>query len=155
MKNILVLISLLVSFQWSYSQSIIGIWQAKTASVSSAYFDTYQFFPDGTFRFNTNQYDGLRRILSLGGVYEIKNGEVIFTVNFAIEVFGGNLIRSEISTGSDSWSIEGGNIKSIPIIPPVRKTASFFIEKLVSGIEVITIDANKYYKVDSDPSQFP
>jgi len=34
--------------------------------ILNGYFDTYQFFENGTFKFNTNQNDETRRIISIG-----------------------------------------------------------------------------------------
>jgi len=154
MKNILVFILITFCTQLVNSQSLIGIWQAETPKLSSAYLNTYQFFSDSSFKFNTNQYDDLRRIISIGGKYQIMNKIIIFTVSYTNEVVGGKIERSSLSTLNDSWAIEGGEIVKIPIKSKVIEEADLIIGKKENNISVIFIDKRKYYKVGTDPTKF-
>jgi hypothetical protein len=149
--SILFIINLSISIK---AQDLIGIWQYNTPEIYSGYFDTYQFFNDMSFKFNTNQNNGLRRIISIGGRYSISNNEISFYVEYTIEIIGGLPQRSEILTGNDSWSIEGGEMKKLLLQTPITQVASFEIGKEENGKATIFIDKRKYYKVGSDPNNF-
>ncbi len=135
------------------AQTILGVWQFGSSEINAGYFDTYQFFPDSTFKFNTNQNDGLRRILIIGGKYQVKKNKLYFIVNYTIEVVGGKPKRSEIMSGSDSWSLEGGEIKTFQLKNPMRQSADLeFISK--ENTKELLIDKRKFFKVDNDPNNF-
>jgi len=136
------------------SQVITGLWQFGSSEVNSGYFDTYQFFSDGTFKFNTDQNDGLRRILTIAGTYKLKKDTIIFSVKYSVEVVGGDISRSEISSRSDSWSIEGGKITECKVKKLVSDNASFKLLDSGNQIKIILIDKRKYYKIDDDPNSF-
>lgn len=149
---------LLVGLFSSHSQSqtsdqkdIIGIWQFGTKEVSAGFFDSYQFFANGTFKFNTNQYDGTRRILSIGGTYEVKNNRLRLKTSYSIEIQGGFLVRSETAGGS-GWEISGGKIVTLNYKTPQESFLSFGICE--NEKECILLDSLKYYLVDKDPKNY-
>ena len=152
MKSIITISFALFLIHLSYSQSIVGLWQANTPSVNAAYLNTYQFFPDSTFRFNTNEFDGLHRIISIGGVYHILNDQIEFIVHYTIEIEGGSLQRDSVSTASDTWAINDGNIIQIPVQTPVTQKTTFWIGETNEGIDSMSIDMRKYYRIDYDPN---
>ena len=95
MKSLLISLLIFIFLSTNcISGNLVGIWQKSTSEISSGYLDSYLFFSDGTFRFNTNQYDGLRRVLSIGGKYKIENEKIIFIIEYTIEVIGGVFERS-------------------------------------------------------------
>lgn len=55
-----------IFFHGTDKKMIIGVWQFGCVEVNTGYFDTYQFFENGTFKFNTNENDETRRIISIG-----------------------------------------------------------------------------------------
>lgn len=154
MKRILFVLVALIISHITMAQNIVGLWQAATPEVSSGYLETYQFYSNGSFRFNTNQSDGLRRVLSIGGKYKVLNGKLIFTVEYTIEAIGGKLERSHLTTRSDSWSLDGGQIKQLTLVKPVVEQASLQAGKKDKGVDLLLIDSQKYYKVDEDPANF-
>lgn len=154
MKRIALLFFTIISINFCFAQKIIGIWQLKTSEVSSAYFDTYQFFSDGTFHFNTNQYDALRRIISIGGRYKVEKNKLSLTVEYTIEKLGGSFKVGEISAGSDSWSLTNAQIKKIPALKAATQIASVEIGGKDKGTDIVVINKAKYYKVDDDPNNF-
>lgn len=153
MRKILITVLTIIITQ-AKAQNIVGLWQFGSPTVSSGYFETYQFFANGNFCFNTNQSDGLRRVLSIGGKYKVTKDKLVFTVEYTIELIGGNLERSHITTGSDSWALDNGQQKKLPLGKPIVQQASFQAAQKEKGEEVILIDLQKYYKVDDDPSIF-
>lgn len=134
--------------------NLIGVWQENLPNISSAYLQTYQFFPDGTFIYNTNQYDGLRKLISFGGDYKVNDNKINFTVKFIVEEFGGDLQRDEASTGSGLWTLEGGEEKKTMLKSPKKFTTSFEQGTTEKNKDFITIDSFKYYRILKDPKQF-
>lgn len=146
-----VLISLYLAVVFSlcsFSQSLVGTWQANTPSIYSAYLSTYRFFPDGTFRYNTNEFDGLHRIISIGGDYKTLNYQIEFVPRYTIEIEGGSIQRDSLSTSSDTWSIIGGQIKKIPIQSPEPYLVQFFFPNSDSESACVVIDSRKYFLID-------
>lgn len=148
-KKYFFLIVLIVIFNSSFGQissvKILGLWQSETSEVTSMYFDTYQFLKNSKFIFQPNGYNGLNRVLSIEGNYEIKGDSIILTPHFTRELVGGYPVRSMITTLSDSWEIEGGKIKRIQYKKKIGQTATI---KLCETADCILIDERKFYKVN-------
>ncbi|MDZ4204208.1 MAG: hypothetical protein U1C46_05260 [Bacteroidales bacterium] len=134
---------------------LIGIWQADNNEESSAWFDVYRFFDNGKFIFNPNQYDGLKRVLSITGKYRIVDNYLYLKINSTTEIVGGYIVRSTITVFSDSWEIEGGEIKEFEhpnIDEEVVKVQQYQID--ASNEISIILDNRKYYKMQSDPTKY-
>src|SRR5258708_38334178 len=88
------------------AQSFIGRWQENSPGVSAGYLNNYQFLDDSTFLFNTSEYFGLKRIISIGGKYKYDKNKksLLIMVQFTNEIIGGHIERSkESGSASDSW----------------------------------------------------
>ncbi len=131
--------------------NIIGVWQFDSKEVNAGFFDSYQFFANGTFKFNTNQNDATRRIISIGGTYELINNHLILKTTYTKEVQGGYLVRSETAGGS-GWEISGGKIITINYKTP--KSSFITVGICKSEKECILLDSRKYYQVEQDPKNF-
>lgn len=158
MKKYIILTVLLISVFFGYSQEItkndiIGIWQMRSKELNSGWFDNYQFFQDGKFKFNTNQNDATKRIVSIGGEYSIKNNTLILEVSYSKEIIGGYLVRSETSGGS-GWELKAGKVKTIFYKSKMKSYLT--IEKCTDteGIECSYIDKVVYYKLENDPNNY-
>lgn len=135
------------------SKNIIGIWQSGNKDINSGWFDNYQFFSNGKFRFNINQNDSTKRIICIGGIYKIKDSIITLKTLFSKEIKGGHLIRSETSGGS-GWELEGGKVM---VINYKSKVVSYLtIEKCTNdeNIPCLLIDKNIFYKLENDPSNY-
>jgi hypothetical protein len=149
-KNIILAFLSMFIFK-SKAQDLIGIWQEKTIEVSSGYLGTYQFFSDNSFKYNTNQYDGLRRVISIGGEYKVNNDTIILDVRYSLELFGGNISRSEINTENNSWTIDNADMRKNILNKSIRL---YVILKKTEKENVIILDEQKYYKIDVDPNNY-
>lgn len=132
-------------------KNIIGVWQFGSKEVNAGFFDSYQFFTNGTFKFNTNQNDATRRIISIGGTYELKNNRLMLKTTYTKEIQGGFLVRSETAGGS-GWEISGGKIITTNYKTP--KVSSITIGICENEKECILLDSRKYYQVEEDPNNF-
>lgn len=150
-KNICIVALLIFSTFITKSQNLIGTWQEGTAEVADGYLNTYHFFPDGTFHYNTTGYDELRRILTIGGKYKIKDKKLILIIEYTIELLGGGIERSRISTLSDSWSILDGKVEKILLKVPLFEKISFNGITKKAEYEYFLIDKIKYFKVKDTP----
>jgi hypothetical protein len=130
---------------------IIGVWQFGCAEVNTGYFDTYQFFENGTFKFNTNQNDGTRRIISIGGTYTFKKKCLLLNTTFIKEIQGGYLVRSETAGGS-GWEIFGGNLITTYFQSPKADSITVGLCEYEKGC--ILLDSRKYYFIEEDPNIF-
>jgi len=157
MKKLYVLIMLISLFLSSVGQDkeydISGVWQYKTAEVYSGLLDNYKFDEKKhTFEFRTNEMDGLNRIISIGGEYEIKQDTLFFYIKYTLEYEGGYPVRSMTTTLSDSWELEGGEIKKNDLSDNKlieKVTISQAVDKK-SGVRYIVIDGKAFYKIKSD-----
>lgn len=156
-KNIiLTVLSMFVFFGYSQEitkNDIIGIWQMRSKELNSGWFDNYQFFPNGEFKFNTNQNDATKRIISIGGKYSVKKNTLILEVSYSKEIVGGYLVRSETSGGS-GWELKDGKVKTIFYKSKMKSYLT--IEKCADteGIECSYIDKVIYYKLENDPNNY-
>lgn len=134
---------------------LIGIWQADNNEDGSAWPDVYRFFDNKKFIFNPNQYDGLKRIFAINGTYRIVENKLYLKVISTTEIEGGHIVRSTITTLSDSWEIVGGKEKEVK----QRNKDEEFIEiqqcnNDISKESCIILDGRKYYKMQNDPSKY-
>jgi len=160
-KTYFLLFSLIVFNTSCVGQSVdnsllIGIWQAESHEIGSAYLDNYQFFKTGEFKFNVNQYNELKRIVSIKGSYSVKDDTIYFKAIAIIEKTGGDkLIRSKTSSLNNSWSLIGNfsnreiALKESEIIPvPIKLCES------VNGYQCLLIEGERFYKIIKDPDDY-
>lgn len=135
----------------SKAQSLVGVWQKDTNCVFEKHLDTYCFFSDGTFRFNSDENNSLRRILSIGGSYMIVKNQIVFHVKYTIERSGGILIRDTLATQCGSWSIKGGIIKKMVLIKAIVEKADLDRTVISKSGKCLLIDMRKYFKISDIP----
>ncbi len=144
------------------SDSLSGIWQ-DMPYIASGWSDNYQFFSDGTFRFNYNQMDCSKRLISKSGKWTIED---TFSLKLTIENYkiikGGKLVDSDGSCATDKM-IEGGeNQDSIP----VEKAIEVYIITDILSIglldyngdtvymQAIGVDSTLFFQINNDPSSY-
>ncbi|MGA3015227.1 MAG: hypothetical protein ABSD71_14460, partial [Bacteroidales bacterium] len=127
--------------------NVVGIWQAGTDVEYSGYLENYQFFQNNTFIFNVSQLDGLNRVRSIGGKYQIQKDSILFTPEYTIEYQGGVIQRSNITTKNDSWEIQNAELKKIMLLNAEIQFAKIEIcPDSERKSKCIAIDNRKYYK---------
>ncbi len=151
--KILLITLFLITVNYANSQSIIGLWQEGSPEITDSYFNTYEFKVDGTFKFNTNGYYGLSRVVSLCGKYKVVRNEVEVTVEYTLEKVGGNIERSSFAgTATNLWVIEGGQIKKIMLDKPIKSTIHFEFTKSKKADEaktqMVLLDKYEFYKIN-------
>ena len=154
MKKIILLFVVTIRLGYANAQQLVGIWQYSTAELSSGYIETYQFFSDGKFRFNTSQYDALARIKTIGGKYKVENKRIVFFVEYTIEDEGGVPKIGEISSGSDSWAIMNGKRVKKHLLKVIKQYAELELSDKSRNPSWICINRMKYYKVHNNPDNF-
>lgn len=96
----------LLIFQFAtMAQNIEGVWQINNSIVGSTLDQCYQFDKNKEFKFHPSGFDGLNRIITIGGKYEILNDSICFLVEYTEECIGGSIERSFITTMNNSWAI--------------------------------------------------
>jgi len=136
---------------------LTGIWQINTARNSDALLKNFQFFSDGKYALNFDNYDDTKRILSVSGHYRLVKNELFLTVESRKEIVGGNFIKGSPGFQRDEFVLDGGKVEVIKQ-EDTSGTDPFLISICniaKSGkVNCIKIDNNKYYKLSSDPLQF-
>jgi len=155
MKKVYIIFLLMYVSVSAYCQmnklDISGKWQSETPVVSSALLDHYVFDGENNaFEFRTNEYNGLNRVIAIGGDFEIKTDSLLYTVKYTLEYVGGFPIRSMSTTLSDSWELIEGEVKRNEFV------GNTIIEKAIlrknfdekCGVEYLLIDDKVFYKID-------
>ena len=152
MKKLFIIITLLLSIdilcQTINKQEeidIVGFWQSDSNEVTSDYHDSYMFYANSKFEFIPSGYNGLNRIIKIIGTYKLADNEIKFQVQSVIELDGGSIERSSITTLSDTWSIDGGKLVTKKIKSKLQ-TASF--EFCRDNKKSISIDKRNFYKIN-------
>lgn len=136
-------------------KNLVGIWQADNNKESAAWDDVYRFFEDGKFIYNPSQYDGLKRILVITGKYRIVENSLHLKIDSTTEIVGGYLIRSTITTLSDSWEITGGEIKEFKQLDKGEQIIELqHCQNKPSEAICILMDNRSYYKMQSDATKY-
>lgn len=135
----------IVKAQESNINWLIGRWQIDQAELTSMNFDMYNFHKDGTFVFAPNAYNGLNRIIEVRGIYLLQGDTILLTPKFTKEVFGGYLVRSEITTLSDTWEIIEGKIKQVRCKKIITQKAFIHYNPNEKALQ---LDNYKYYKIE-------
>ncbi|RPH29908.1 MAG: hypothetical protein EHM93_16660 [Bacteroidales bacterium] len=153
-----ILISINSFGQGFTSKYMIGIWQ-NSPEIASGWSDNYQFFSDGTFRFNFNQMDCQKRMIYYKGNWIVDKEIIQLTVKEKLIIVGGKMIQSFGSCGSDS-TLENGIEKRIVLDKPEIKLIKIkILKKLYSSIlatdmEHIKIDSIEFYRIENDPTKY-
>ena len=152
MKRIILAFFLAAILNTVNAQSLVGKWQEETPELSAGYLNVYEFLSDSTFFFKPTQYFGLKRIISIGGRYSYnKEAHTLgLIVEFSNEIVGGTFEREEESgEASDSWVINGGEIKKIKLAKPVKEVLTLeFGKSDKKNTKLVLLDRRKFYKVE-------
>lgn len=146
------LFSLLLFSTYIKAQNIEGVWQINSYIVGSTLDQYYQFNNDENFRFHPSGFDGLNRILSIGGKYQIEKDSIYFLVEFIEECIGGTIERSTITTHNNSWAINNDDCKIVKTFFDVKKKWSvpFKFNVNQEGHKIIVIGDNIYFWVKEE-----
>lgn len=142
---------MIIGIYQSKAQSLVGVWQRDTNCVLGKHLDTYCFFSDGTFCFNSDENNSLSRILSIGGSYIIVKNQIVFHVKYTIERSDGILVRDTLATQCGSWSIKGGVIKKMMLRKTIVEKADLDRTVNSKSGKCLLIDMRKYFKISNNP----
>ena len=157
LKKILLFILIIVSLSFADDKvNLIGIWQ-DAPEIASGWSDTYQIFPDGTFKFNYNQMKCDKQVISFMGNWKTDDsGTLILSIDQKVIVEGGTLVPSTGSCASE-YEIEGGTIKTIwPDSIEIKefKLSQYHIDTENNDLETIRIGDKQFWKMEKDPSGY-
>ena len=135
---------------------IVGIWQYKTAEVSSALLENFQFFNNGNFIFNTNSYNDLNPLRSISGSYILQNNILKLKVIQVRQRVGYKILEADHGFQSEPFQIKGGNIFIIEQNDTEysEHEIKFIVTPKGSVIKSIKIDEELYFKLSADPNKF-
>ena len=156
-SRFLIILAFISSISLSHDKpNLIGIWQ-NLPFMGSGWGDNFQFFDNGTYKFNFNQMVCDNRTISVLGDWSIeKNGNLKLTVKQDIIIEGGKLIKATGSCASD-FEIEGGEIKTISHVPletKFIKLTDFIIDKENNNLESLKFDGTQLWRIEKDPQNY-
>ena len=150
--KVLIITSILCVFSnLLIAQNITGRWQAGSPFVSAAYNENYQFFSDGTFYYNTPDDDGLTRVLTIGGKYNINKNNLILVPEFYIELYDGKLTMSGELLDNNNWAFDGQKTRKINLDQHLNHTIKYKLYAL-KGTKVLELNIEKFYRITDDPN---
>ena len=132
---------------------LIGVWQ-DSKGVGSGLTNNYQFFENGTFRFNYNEMDGIKRLLSYSGIWNVYKSRLYVHINRMTFHIGG---RWKAATGSiaTEYEIVGGRAITKKISPIERLSYSLSAIELEEEMyTTVRIGDTKFWKLSSDPEAY-
>lgn len=128
--------------------SIVGIWQVNSSKVGSALHDYYQFYNDGTFTYNFDQYDDTKRVMSISGRYKASPEWITFTVLSRKELTEGEIVRG--SPGfQKGWVLD--EAKQVTFNENYTETVEFSVCDSSIKFRCIKIANEKFYKLSDNP----
>lgn len=127
----------------SQAQTIFGTWQVASKKTGEGLMENYVFNVDNTFEYRTDSDDGLRRVIALGGTYTFAKDVLKLEITYTRELVGGTIERSRVTTGNDTWAIEGGTVQKKPLAKPVSQTLAAHLNSQT----VLGIEENQFYRV--------
>lgn len=133
-------------------EDLVGVWQFGSSEISSGWYDNYLFFNNGSFVFNTNQNEGLKRIISIGGTFILKSDTLFLYINYSKELTGGIPTRSN-TVGSSGWAIQNGTVMTIKH-KPVKEYLIIQKGDNPTNQSYLLLNSIKYFKADDDPNNY-
>jgi len=141
--------------QFIMSDEILGVWQSESDEIAGAWLDTYQFYSDGRFVFNLNQYDEARRVNSIKGHYRLSKDTLFLKVESTIELIDGYFERNTLTSVHGSWSL-AGNVIEKEIKQPVIKENYTIVKRCSEKTKTfcMLIDGAKYFRISQNPNDY-
>lgn len=134
---------------------LIGLWHSIPA-LPADWADTYSFYEDGTYLYRTSNMDCTRRLISIKGKWEYKNGTLTLTQKEKTHLIDGKIILSH-SSCADGKELEGATEKVSKITP--NGVLSYKLKEIEQDPKFksilsnkITINNQPYWKFSNDPN---
>lgn len=134
-------------------RTMIGVWQGIPV-LGSGWSATYQFFEDGSFRFNHNQMDCSDSVLYEAGTYSISDDSI--TLNYATRSYlaGGTLEPSTGSCGS-AFELVGGIETEEQYLAKEQLQLQYLSPLLdVNYLERVKLDGMEWFRMLHDPNDY-
>lgn len=139
MKKSIIIVLLVIGLACnSENAELIGIWQDVPA-MASGWSDNYQFFSDGTFKFNYSQMADIKPVIRISGEWEIsKNGNLKLLVK-------------------EKLVLENDEEKTIKLDKPEEKElimSAIETDSAHYGLRTIKISNIQYWQMTGDPNAY-
>jgi hypothetical protein len=140
--------------------ALTGVWHNSTC-VGSGYSELYAFFPDGSFRWQENQMDGVAPVRVRWGNWALDHDCLVLSVDSVKVWEGGHLEPAECSVGTDSMLVDFEE-RVIPLSPPETLTVDIARlrldlcdenEDLPADVWGVDLDGSRFWRIASDPAE--
>lgn len=137
---------------------MIGAWQDGPA-VGATYGQRYHFYGDGSYLYETANYDSENRTISESGTWNIANDTLTLIVNSKVTIEGGEKVKNELPADPSTYSIVNGKVKVTKISPLEKKEYaladfSFDKETGLDGYYTFKIEGEQYWRLSDDPDAY-
>jgi len=137
-------------------KDIIGRWQINSPHTGDNPLENFQFFRNGTFIYNYETEDDTRNIFQLNGKYRMEKNQLFFTVTSRKERIGGGLETGAVGTNEYLFVFDNDSTRVVRYKKPKELDPLFILDvKKTTEFFKIKINNRIYYKLSSDPNQYP
>jgi len=135
---------------------IVGRWQINSPHTGDNPLENFQFFKNGTFIYNYETEDDTRNIFQLKGKYRMEKNRLFFTVTSRKERTGGGLETGALGTDEFLFVFDNDSTRVVHYKKPKELDPLFILDvKKTTEFFKIKINNRTYYKLSSDPDQYP
>jgi len=135
---------------------IVGRWQISSPHTGDNPLENFQFFKNGTFIYNYETEDDTRNITQLKGKYRMEKNCLFFTVTSRKERIGGALETGALGTDEYLFVFDNDSTRVVRYKKPKELDPVFILDvKKTTEFFKIKINNRIYYKLSSDPDQYP
>ncbi|GAB5415936.1 MAG: hypothetical protein Crog4KO_07170 [Crocinitomicaceae bacterium] len=137
----------------SSTLNLVGLWQG-IPFVGSGWSTNYQFFDDGSFRYNHNQMDCADSVISESGNYHFEEGILYLDYDSITFISGGTYVPATGSCGSE-FELVGG----IRVTQATEKSEGVLVEEVepltdYDYLDRILLDDDEWFRMLHDPNDY-
>lgn len=138
-----------------HPSQLVGIWQAAKTK-GAGWSDAYQFFADGTFKFNANQMDCAKREVSRAGTWRVSKETLVLQTTQKTIINGGQLVPSTGSCASEQELIDGTQaVEKVSHTEDTMLPLNQIHKDDENERLAVRIGDKQFWKFDDDPRRYP
>lgn len=134
-----------------YENDLVGVWQEQDSIVAAGLKDSYRFFQDKNFIFETSRFNYVSRLNKIQGKYRLKENILFLKIEKITENLGGILCFGD----NNYWEFENESTKTYQNndCGEIDFDISIILGKN-KEIKMIKINNINFYKISSNPNEF-
>jgi len=136
--------------------ALIGVWQAAPA-MGAGWTETYRFFPDGSFRRHTSQFDGETRLREESGDWKAEGGGRLRLAVRSEVVWAGGTKQPALGAVGSEFEIVGATEKRRRLDRPRVRVVPVTLDgpDKRNGRDALTLGKVRFWRFSEDPKRYP